>query len=75
MNLESQKNPKFDKLSTGGDIYRWIMQMQLHFQSLNLWEHVNENAAIAVGENETPGTAQARAALCKRDIILSLETR
>ena len=62
--------PKIQKLSVTGNFYEWVQEIQLHFESLALWEYVNTNSS-AVFTNDAQGTKkQAR---CKRDIILSLE--
>eukprot|EP00924_Labyrinthula_sp_SR-Ha-C_P007851 snap_masked-scaffold_28-processed-gene-4.22-mRNA-1 protein AED:1.00 eAED:1.00 QI:0/-1/0/0/-1/1/1/0/260 len=66
--------PKFKKLAAGGDIYEWMSQLQFHFEALSLWDHVSSGAEIVLKEGDTEETRATKRAICKRDMILSLES-
>ena len=33
--------PKIEKLAKGGDIYAWMEDLQIHFETLGLWNRVS----------------------------------
>ena len=53
MNYESRnKAPKFKKLAVGGDYYTWSTQIQLHYETLGLWDLVSQAPEQEVENDE-----------------------
>ena len=72
-NSDAKLVPRFKKLATGGDIYQWLTDIELHFESLGLWNLVGQQPPAVGTEEGAEADRNQKKARCKRDILLSLD--
>lgn len=60
--------PKIEKLTKGGDIYAWMEDLQIHFETLGLWNRVSTQQLLPLTPEQRKEEFR-----CKRDILYTLD--